>query len=62
MGYKWKRLKYHQNFVNRDHNIQAREKFAKRLIFFMEQGKEIISIDESAFTNNQSTIIGWVQK
>ena len=62
MGYRWRKLKFQQEYVNREHNIKSREIFAKQIIYAIEQGKEILSLDESAFTNNKNGIKGWVKK
>ena len=48
--------------INRIHYVKSREIFAKQIVSLLEQGRQIISLDESSFNTNQNLMQGWVNK
>ena len=58
----WRRVKPISAYVNATINISLRKIFAIKLIEAMQQGRNIISFDESSFTFMNNTKYFWAEK
>ena len=58
----WKQLKYDQCYINTEKNLMSRKLYAKQLITLLEQGKQLVQIDETSFNDTSSNKRSWIRK
>lgn len=57
--YRWRALNIQKTYIYRPHYIKSRKIFAKKIIYAIDQGREIINLDESSFNSKIYMKQGW---
>ena len=61
-GYRYKRERFNEAYVDSPRNIEGRSDYAKAMITLLEQGKKFVSIDECGFNCTIDPKKSWLKK
>ena len=59
IGYRWKKYRNIQCYVNTDTNVHNRKEWSKRMVKLMEKKKKFLSLDESSFNQTRFGEHSW---